>query len=341
MLAHAPGIQLTAIFSPEHGIEGELDSENIVNSTDASTGTQIYSVYGASDRARRPSAEAMSQVDAIVFDIQDIGVHFYTYESTLGYFLEAAAKGSKEIIVLDRPNPITGSFVQGPVADAGRQSFVNYWRTPVRHGMTMGELAKIFNGELALGAHLSVVPMEGWMRGDWFDSTGKEWINPSPNMRNLNEATLYPGIGMIEDTNISVGRGTDTPFELLGAPWIGRTQAVELSAYLNGREISGVRFVPVTFMPSSSIYAKQQCGGVSLLVTDRNALDGPELGLEIVAALEKLHPDHYSSKGLDTLMVNKASYDAIVAGEDPRRIAEQWQDDIERFEVSRTKYLLY
>jgi uncharacterized protein YbbC (DUF1343 family) len=180
--------------------------------------------------------------------------------------------------------------------------------------------------------------MEGWLRGDWFDSTGRVWINPSPNMRNLTEAELYPGIGMIEGTNISVGRGTDTPFELVGAPWI---DAAALVGYLNAREIDGVRFVPVNFTPNASNYANQTCGGVNIVVTNREALDAPELGLEIAAAIEHLYPNDFKASGLDTLMRNKATLDALVAGEDPRRIAEDWQDALKNFETVRAKYLLY
>jgi uncharacterized protein YbbC (DUF1343 family)/CubicO group peptidase (beta-lactamase class C family) len=338
ILAHASGIQLAVIFSPEHGVAGTLDTENIANSKDATTGAQIFSVYGNTDAKRRPTAEEMAGLDAIVYDIQDVGVPFYTYETTLGYFLEAAAKAGKEIIVLDRPNPINGAFVQGPVANAGKEWFVGYWQTPVRHGMTIGELAKMFNTERAINARLTVVTMDGWMRGDWFDSTGLSWINPSPNMRSLNEATLYPGIGMIETTNISVGRGTDTPFEVVGAPWINSSA---LARFLNARDLSGVRFVPVSFTPSSSEYANQLCGGVNIVVTDRNALDAPELGIEIASALQSLYPVEYKIAGLDTLMRNKATLDALVHGEDPRRIAEQWQDAIEQFMTLRAKYLLY
>jgi len=338
VLAQTPGIRLTALFSPEHGIGGKMDSTEVGNSRDAATGTTIYSVYGDTEAKRRPTDAEMADLDVIVFDIQDIGVRFYTYESTLGYFLEAAAKSGKEIIVLDRPNPVNGVFVQGPVADTGRESFVSYWQTPIRHGMTMGELARMFNVERKIGAKLTIVSLEGWMRGDWFDSTGELWMNPSPNMRSLNEATLYPGIGMIETTNISVGRGTDTPFEVLGAPWI---DPVTLAKYLNARELSGVRFVPIRFTPSSSSYANEQCGGVNLVVTERNALDAPELGLEVAMALQQLYPDHYKIAAIDTLMVSKASLEAIVAGQDPRRVAEEWQDQIERFEVVRSKYLLY
>ncbi len=338
ILAHAPGIKLAAIFSPEHGVAGNLDTTAIGNSEVAATGVPIYSVYGDTDAKRRPSGAALETLDEIVFDIQDVGVRFYTYESTLGYFLEAAAKTGKAIVVLDRPNPIGGSYVQGPVADAGRESFLGYWQTPVRHGMTMGELAKMFNAERAIKAKLTVVPMQGWMRGDWFDSTGELWVNPSPNMRNLTAAVLYPGIGMIEASNISVGRGTDTPFEVVGAPWV---KATDLARVLNARAIAGVRFIPTEFAPDNSVYAHEKCGGVQILVTDRNALDAPELGVEVAAALQLLYPGDYKVAGVDTLMLNKASLDLIVAGQDPRRIAEQWRESLERFETLRAKYLIY
>lgn len=338
VLAHAPGIKLAAIFSPEHGIAGVLDTTAIGNSRDAATGAPVYSVYGDTDARRRPMAEELAGVDTIVYDIQDVGVRFYTYESTLGYFLEAAAKAGKRIVVLDRPDPLGGAYIQGPVLDAGRESFVGYWRTPVRHGMTVGELARLFNSERAIGAKLTVVRMEGWQRGDWFDSTGRVWVNPSPNMRSLTEAELYPGIGMIEGANISVGRGTDTPFELVGAPWI---HAAALAHYLNARAIDGVRFVPVRFTPTASKYADQICRGVNIMVSNREALDAPELGLEIASALEHLYPGDFKAAEIDGLMRNKAALDALVAGEDPRRIAEDWQDADNKFETERAKYLLY
>ena len=338
VLAHAPGVKLAAIFSPEHGLAGKLDTTAIGNSKDKATGVPIYSVYGDTDAKRRPTIDALGGLDEIVFDIQDIGVRFYTYESTLGYFLEAAAKTNKEIVVLDRPNPIGGAYVQGPVADSGRESFVGYWQTPVRHGMTMGELAKMFNAERAIGANLTVVPMQGWMRGDWFDSTGELWVNPSPNMRSLTAAALYPGIGMIEASNTSVGRGTDAPFELVGAPWV---KPLDLARVLNARAIAGLRFVPAEFTPDDSLYAHEKCGGVQIIVTDRNVLDAPELGIEVASALQSLYPGDYKVAGVDALMLNKASVDAILAGEDPRRIAEQWRESLERFEMLRTKYLTY
>ena len=338
VLAKMPGVSLDAIFSPEHGVTGNLDTTDIGNSKDSASGVPVYSVYGATDALRRPPPEVLKTLAAIVIDIQDAGARFYTYETTLGYFLEAAAKAGIEVIVLDRPNPITGSFVQGPVSDAGHESFVNYFSVPVRHGMTMGELAKMFNSERRINANLQVVPMEGWMRGDWYDSTALAWINPSPNLRSLTQAALYPGVALIEGTNVSVGRGTDTPFELLGAPWI---DADQLARYLNSRDISGVRFVPVNFTPNASSYAGEKCQGVNIIVTDRNALDAPELGVEIAAALHKLYPEPFHLERMNDILVNQAAYDAISRGDDPRRIAQEWQDSLDKFQQLRAKYLIY
>jgi uncharacterized protein YbbC (DUF1343 family) len=319
-------------------VTGTLDTTKIGDTKDAATGVPVYSVYGATDEQRRPAIDVLRNLDAVVIDLQDAGVRFYTYETTVGYFLEAAAGAGIRVIVLDRPNPITGSFVQGPMPDAGKDNFTNYGIAPVRHGMTLGELAQMFNGERHIGARLQVVPMKGWMRGDWFDSTGQIWINPSPNLRSLTEATLYPGIGLIEGSNVSVGRGTDTPFELLGAPWIDGSQ---LAAYLNVRGISGVRFLPMNFTPSENRYAGQKCGGVNMIVLDRNALAGPELGLEFAAALHQLYPEQFHIEEIKDLLVNQGTYDALLRGEDPRRIAEGWREGLQRFEAAREKYLIY
>jgi len=338
VLSQAQGVSLDAIFSPEHGVTGTLDTTDIENSKDAATGIPVYSVYGETDAARRPQIALLKTLDAVVVDIQDVGVRFYTYETTLGYFLEAAAKAGIEIIVLDRPNPITGSFIQGPISDSGHESFTNYSSLPVRHGMTMGELAKLFNGERGINARLQVVPLEGWMRGDWYDSTGLAWINPSPNLRSLMEATLYPGVALVEGTNVSVGRGTDTPFELLGAPWIN---AAELAQYLNARNISGVRFIPVTFTPSASTYAGQKCQGVNIVLVDRYAFDAPELGMEIASALHKFYPEPFHMERMNELVVNQTVYDAIAKGDDPRRVAEDWREPLEKFRELRQKYLIY
>jgi uncharacterized protein YbbC (DUF1343 family) len=338
VLAAATGISLDAIFSPEHGVTGTLDTTNIGNSKDSATGIPVYSVYGGTDAARRPSLDVLKNLDAVVFDVQDAGVRFYTYEATLGYFLEAAAKAGIEIIVLDRPDPITGSFVQGPVSDPGRDSFVNYFPVPSRHGMTMGELAKMYNAERGLNAKLTVVPMEGWIRGDWYDSTGLTWTNPSPNLRSVTEAALYPGVALVEGTNVSVGRGTETPFELLGAPWIkGR----EFAQYLNARNISGVRFVPQSFTPTAGPYQNQRCEGVNILLIDRNALDAPEMGIELASALHALYPEQFHLDKMGDILVSQSTLEAIARGEDPHRIAEDWREPLQKFEQLRQKYLIY
>jgi uncharacterized protein YbbC (DUF1343 family)/CubicO group peptidase (beta-lactamase class C family) len=352
LLARMPDVELRAIFSPEHGISGVLDTTQIDEARDQATGVRVYSVYGATDAARRPSAEVLKGLDAVVFDIQDAGVRWYTYETTLGYFLEACAAAKLPLIVLDRSNPITGAFVQGSVSDAspplpskarngppaGHESFVNYHPVPIRHAMTMGELALLFNSERKIGANLSVVRMQGWQRGDWFDATGLAWTNPSPNLRSLEAATLYPGVALVEGTNVSVGRGTETPFEVLGAPWIDGQQ---LAAYLNAREPGGVRFIPISFTPASGPSAKQLCHGVHILLTGRNQLDSPELGLEIASALLKLYPRQFAPERIADLLADRATFQALVRGDDPRRIADGWREPLENFTRIRRKYLLY
>jgi uncharacterized protein YbbC (DUF1343 family)/CubicO group peptidase (beta-lactamase class C family) len=338
VLASAPGIKLAAIFSPEHGIEGTVDTTKVGNSMDAATGVPIYSLYGGTEERRRPSVDALKNLDAVLMDVQDAGTRFYTYATTLGYLLEAAAQSNTEVVLLDRPDPITGSLVQGPISQAERANFNNYHPVPVRHGMTLGELAQFFNAERKIGAKLRVIAMQGWMRGDWFDSTGITWTNPSPNLRSVNEAALYPGVGLIELTNVSVGRGTDTPFELLGAPWI---DARTFAATLNARLIAGVRFVPTNFTPVSGPYANQRCGGVNIIVTDRSLLDAPELGIELASALLKLYPNDWKMANMMTLLANRQVFDAVAAGKDPRHVAQEWQDDLQKFREMRVKYLLY
>jgi uncharacterized protein YbbC (DUF1343 family) len=338
VLAHAPGLRLVAIFSPEHGVLGTEDTTAIGNSKDGATGVPIYSVYGDTDAKRRPPLSAVRDLDVIVFDIQDVGVRFYTYETTLGYFLEEVAKIGKPIVVLDRPNPLNGAYVQGPVSDAGQESFTNYYAVPVRHGMTLGELAKLFSAEKHINANLTVVPMSGWIRGDWFDSTSQMWVNPSPNLRDLNQTVLYPGVALIESANVSVGRGTDTPFEVVGAPWV---KARELAAYLNARNIAGVRFVPTTFTPTSSAFAHQQCAGVNVIVTNRETLDAPEMGIELAAALHKLYSQFFEMSRMSGLVANQATLTGLQEGQDPRRIADGWRDRIDQFMLVRAKYLMY
>ncbi len=240
--------------------------------------------------------------------------------------------------MLDRPNPLNGAYVQGPVSDAMLESFVNYHSVPIRHGMTMGELAKLYNSERKINASLTVIPMKGWLRGDWFDSTGLQWVSPSPNLRNLEAATLYPGVALLEGTNVSVGRGTDTPFQILGAPWI---KPKELAAYLNARLIAGVRFIPTEFTPASSTDAGKSCGGVQILVLNREIVDSPEMGMELAAALHRLYPQDFDLSKVNTLLANMAAFQELQAGRDPRRIAEDWRDGLEKFLQVRAKYLIY
>jgi len=334
-----PGLVLTTLFSPEHGIAGSFDQPGVPSTVDPATNLPVISLYGATDAERRPSLDTLRALDAVVIDLQDAGVRFYTYETVLGYFLEAAAQTGTQIIVLDRPNPITGSFVQGPLSDPGKESYVDYMPIPVRHGMTIGELARYFNQQRHLNAPLTVIPMQGWQRGDWFDSTGLTWINPSPNLRDLEEATLYPALGLVESTNISVGRGTDTPFEILGAPWMN---ARPLAQFLNRRDLPGVRFLPVDFTPQKPYpYAGELCHGVRVLVTDRNALDAPELGLEIASALHHLYPEDFQIEKMKTNLASQSVIDDLIAGHDPQRIAESWRSALDTFEQDRQKALLY
>jgi uncharacterized protein YbbC (DUF1343 family)/CubicO group peptidase (beta-lactamase class C family) len=337
--AAVPGLELKLVFSPEHGLSGSVDEPDVANSTDSLTGLPVISLYGSRQQQRRPSPETLRGLDAVVVDLQDAGVRFYTYEAAVRYLLETAAQTGTEVVVLDRPDPIGGSFVQGPISDANSESYVNVAPIPVRHGMTIGELARYFNGEYLHHASLNVVAMQGWQRGDWFDATGLTWINPSPNLRSLSEAILYPAVGLIETTNVSVGRGTDTPFYYVGAPWI---DGPALAHELNARFLPGIRFVPVNFTPKSPyLYATQLCHGIELMVTDRNVLDTPELGVEVAAALHKLYPVLYELDKIQTLLANREVLRELESGRDPQRIDEDWQQALQNFERKREPYLIY
>jgi uncharacterized protein YbbC (DUF1343 family) len=280
----------------------------------------------------------LSGLDALVFDIQDVGVRFYTYITTMAYSMEAAAKDHLTFYVLDRPNPIGGSIVEGPILDSNLRSFVGYFPLPVRYGMTMGELAEMFNGEEHLGTDLHVIKMQGWERTDWLDETGQQWKNPSPNLRSLTETILYPGVGMVEGANVSVGRGTDTPFELVGAPWV---DGKWLSVYLNSRDIQGVRFLPVDFTPQSSKFAGQVCHGVQISLVDRQALNAPELGVELASALHQLFPKKFELDKTLRLIGSQWVLDDITNNFDPQRIEYLWQQPLMNFRKLRAKYLLY
>jgi uncharacterized protein YbbC (DUF1343 family) len=331
------GIKVAALFSPEHGFGGVEDRPGIQDAADPATGIKVYSLYGST---LRPTPEMLAGLDALVYDIQDVGVRFYTYETTMAYCLEAAAKAGIPFYVLDRPNPITGTRVEGPLMDAANTSFVGYFAgMPVRHGMTMGELARLFNAENKIGANLTVVAMEDWRRGDWFDSTDLPWVNPSPNMRSLKAATLYPGLCLLESgAGLSMGRGTDAPFEQIGASFIdGR----ELAAYLNGRQIPGVRVYPTSFTPTESVSKGVRIQGVRFEILNRELFDSTRLGLELAAALQKLYPDKIDLSRTKRLMGSDDVIQRLTAGQDPRSIQETYRDDLAAFVKLREQYLLY
>ncbi|HKP35611.1 MAG TPA: exo-beta-N-acetylmuramidase NamZ domain-containing protein [Pyrinomonadaceae bacterium] len=334
VLFRAPGVKLTMLFSPEHGMRGLAD-ENVSDTKDEKTGLPIYSLYGES---RRPKPEQLKDLDAIVFDIQDIGARFYTYITTLGYVMEEAAKAKISVIVLDRPNPINGFDVEGPLADTDKLSFVVYHPLSVRHGMTTGELARFFNEERKIGANLRVIKMENWRRAMWFDSTGLMWRNPSPNMRSLTEATLYPGIGLLETTNLSVGRGTDTPFEVVGAPWL---DGPKLASYLNARKIPGVRFVPIRFTPKASVFKNEDCGGINIVITDRVRLQSVAMGIEVAAALRHLYAAEWKIDNYLRLLANADVLERLKRGEAAETIVRSWAGPLEGFRRARSKALLY
>jgi uncharacterized protein YbbC (DUF1343 family)/CubicO group peptidase (beta-lactamase class C family) len=334
LLRSATGVSLVSLFSPEHGIGGTLDTQ-VPSTVDPATGIPVHSLYG---ETRRPTDAMLADIDTIVVDLQDVGVRFYTYASTMAYVLEAAAPRGLDVVVLDRPNPINGWQIEGPMLDADGVGFTGYLSMPVRHGLTLGELARLFNEENHLGARLQVVAMRGWSRADWFDRTGQPWIGPSPNLRNLLQATLYPGIGAIEWANISVGRGTDAPFEQIGAPWI---DGVALAAALNARGLPGVSFYPVSFTPAASRYAGERCGGVFIVITDREALRPVRLGVEIAAALQRQHPAEFDLAKTATLLGSRADVERLRAGADPAGLAASWADGEARWRRVRSRYLLY
>jgi uncharacterized protein YbbC (DUF1343 family)/CubicO group peptidase (beta-lactamase class C family) len=334
VLNKAPGVKLVALFSPEHGIRGVAD-ENVSDSKDEATGLPIYSLYG---ETRRPRPEQLKDLDAVVYDIQDVGARFYTYISTLGYLLEEAAKAKLPVFVLDRPNPIGGVDVEGPVADSDKLSFISYHTIPTRHGLTIGELAQLFNRQRNIGADLRVIKMEGWRRTMWFDETNLTWMNPSPNMRSLTEATLYPGVGLLETTNVSVGRGTDTPFEIVGAPWI---QGDKLAEFLNQRGLAGVRFVPLRFTPKASVFKDEQCGGVNIIITDRAAFRPLLTGIEMALALRKLYPNDWKVDSYLRLLVNADTLERVKRGESAQEIVASWNSGLQEFRKARSEILLY
>jgi len=339
--AALPGLRVVKLFSGEHGINAATDDMNIDDKLDAKSGLEIVSLYGRTDAEKRPSAAQLAGLDAVVIDLQDAGVRYWTFQTLAKYFLQACAANGVEVIILDRPNPLGGLAVQGPVSTPGREDYTNAHSEPMRPGMTMGELASFFNAEDRIGAKLTVIRMTGWKRGDWYDDTGLLWINPSPNLRSITQATAYAGTALIEGTNVNIKGPGEAPFLRFGAPWIKGT---ELAAYLNARAIPGVSFLPVTYVPANDKlypFAGQRVEGVEVIIHDRNKLDAPVLGVEAVAALWKLYGTAFQLEKVDRLLRNRAVLDQIKAGIDPRKIAAGWQADLNAFKARRARYLLY
>lgn len=328
------GVRLTALFSPEHGFAGLVD-EPVADARHPGTGLPIFSLYG---EHKAPTAEMLTQVDTLVFDIQDIGCRFYTYISTLGMAMEAAAQHGVAVVVLDRVNPINGEAVEGSLTDDDKRSFVAYHRIPLRHGMTVGELARLFQAERSPRCDLKVVACEGWQRGMWYDQTGLLWVNPSPNMRSLTAATLYPGVGMLEFTNVSVGRGTDAPFELFGAPWI---EARPLALHLLKRNLPGFACTPVQFTPNASKFVGERCNGLRFTVVDRRKFQPVRLGVELACALRRLHPREWQMGRLITLLTDARAYDMIERGAEADDVWAYMQAQASAFRRRRSRYLLY
>jgi uncharacterized protein YbbC (DUF1343 family) len=334
VLAHADGVNLVALFSPEHGIAGQLDA-HVANTTDAATGLKIFSLYGDT---RRPTDQMLQGLDALVFDIQGAGVRFYTFITTMGYCMEAAAQHKNSFFVLDRPDPLGGEKIAGPMLDPSRISFVGYFRLPLIYGMTFGELAQMFNAENKLSLDLHVIAMKNWRRSETFDQTGLTWIPPSPNLRTLNEAILYPGIEILQPAGVSVGRGTDAPFEQLGAPWI---HSDVLLNSLNAKQIPGVRFTAASFTPSDGLYKGEACAGAKIEITDSTAFDSIRTGLEIADSLHRLYPERFEVTKLMDLLASQTTLNGLIAYQPPAGIIASWADDLAQFRTLRARYLLY
>ncbi len=334
LLAHASGVHLAALFSPEHGLAGRND-ERVSSSKDLSTGLPVYSLYG---ETLRPTEDMLKGIDALVFDIEDAGVRFYTYTVTMAYCMEEAAKRHISFFVLDRPNLIGGEIVEGPMLDPDKANFVAYFPLPVRYGLTIGELAQLFNAENHIGADLHVIAMKNWHRNYFFESTGIKWIPPSPNLRTIKGSILYAGIEILQNAGVSVGRGTETPFEEFGAPWLNGD---EVAAALNERHLPGLHFVAQPFIPVSGLYSGQRCGGVAIRITDRSGVRAMRMGLEIAAILQKLYPKQFDPAKLLPLVGNADTIQQLQAGVAPEKIVASWSGALVAFDQIRRKYFLY
>lgn len=331
------GIKLAAIFGPEHGFRGDQDT-TVGDSTDPYTQVPIYSLYG---ETQKPTNKMLEGIDVLLFDMQDVGVRFYTYISTMAYSMQAAAELGIEFVVLDRTNPINGIVVDGPVLETGFESFVGVYPLPIRHGMTVGEVARYFNEEFDIGVDLRVVTMEGWDRTAWYDETGlQNWVLPSPNLPTLETAIVYPGMCLFEGTNVSEGRGTTRPFEMMGAPFI---DGVELADALSQRGLPGVIFRPVSFIPFYRKYVKELVHGVQLHVVDRAVFQPVRTGLEILVAIQKMYPNdlEFRDDAFDRLAGNSWIRESIRQGRSAESMESQWQSELEKFKAVREKYLLY
>jgi uncharacterized protein YbbC (DUF1343 family) len=333
LLRQAPDVTLVALFAPEHGLAANLERK-IDNALDEPSGLPVYSLYG---NALAPTAGTLQGVDTLVFDIQDAGARFFTYASTMHRSLKVAAEKQIRVMVLDRPNPIDGIDVAGPLPRPDAISFVNHHLLPVRHGLTFGELAEMINADEHLGARLEVIRMRGWKRPQYYDQTGLTWTPPSPNLRSVAEAVLYPGVALVEGTNVSVGRGTDAPFELVGAPWIDDRFLPSLQAEL----LAGVAFTPARFTPASSIYAGEECIGVRMEVTDRATFEPVRLGIALARSLREVYPDAWRTDKLDNIIGNSAVTEAILNKEPLTDIESLWLADLDLFRARRRKYFLY
>ncbi len=335
-LAKAKDVTLVRVLSAEHGLAADQEG-SIADDRDPATGTEIVSLYGSGSEEVRMT-RALANVDTLVIDIPDVGVRFYTYASTMRHALAPAVQRGLRIVVLDRPNPIDGEHVTGPLPDPSTKGLVHGSRLPVRHGMTLGELTRMFDAEDHLGADLQIIRAQGWRRSDYQDATGYAWTAPSPNLRNLTEAILYPGVALLEGTNVSVGRGTDSPFELIGAPYI---DGDALARALNARRVPGVSFSKIAFSPTTSVFSGQRCQGVKLAVSERASLDPVHVGVELAAALTTLYPTTFHAKDVQRLLASRAATDALVAGKPASDAEATWQKDLAAFRVKRDKYLLY
>ena len=334
VLAHAPGVQVVAIFSPEHGLSGQSD-ERISSTKDPSTGLQVFSLYG---ETLRPTDEMLKGVDTLVFDIQDAGVRFYTYTVTMAYCMEEAARRNIAFYVLDRPNPIGGEIVEGPILDPDKTNFVAYFPIPVRYGLTIGELAQYFNSENHINADLHLIAMKNWHRNYFFQSTGLRWVPPSPNLRTMKGSIAYPGLEILQSAGVSVGRGTEAPFEEFGAPWI---DGEKVASALNSIHLPGLRFIAQPFIPVSGLYAGRRCGGVAIRIGDHAAVRAMRMGLEIAALLQKMYPQDFDTAKAIVLLGNAETVQKLKDGLSAAEIVASWQPALSEYDKTRRRYFLY